>query len=131
MHFYLTNGIVHKQQPSVFLSIKTFDLVMSWYIRSTNLKHYTVSFLFVSYIETNKQTNKMAMQKLFFVFLLILSSNNISCYSSSFVSLKETSYTNFPKYLGRSLKASQTTFNVISYGAKGDGTTDDTKVHII
>ncbi|XP_078180747.1 polygalacturonase-like [Carex rostrata] len=69
----------------------------------------------------------MAMQKLFFVFLLILSSNNISCYSSSFVSLKETSYTNFPKYLGRSLKASQTTFNVISYGAKGDGTTDDTK----
>lgn len=79
----------------------------------------------------NKQTNKMAMQKLFFVFLLILSSNNISCYSSSFVSLKETSYTNFPKYLGRSLKASQTTFNVISYGAKGDGTTDDTKVHII
>jgi polygalacturonase len=69
----------------------------------------------------------MAMQKLFLVLLLILSSNNISCNSSSFVSFKETS-TYFPKYLGRSLKASQTTFNVISYGAKGDGATDDTKV---
>ncbi|KAJ4760610.1 Pectin lyase-like superfamily protein [Rhynchospora pubera] len=69
----------------------------------------------------------MAMQKLFFVFLLILSCNNTSCYSSSNLdSVKET-FGNFPKYLGRSLKASQKTFNLITYGAKGDGTADDTK----